>query len=110
MKKLGKGSHVHRDLLLEVVSAVHVLKDILRNIEQVVERILDGDFIASNLFDLEVCILREPLLFLELLKIPQRVTSALDLLCNRTFLASLTCGATTECCTEDEGGRSHKFF
>jgi len=108
VKKLGQSGHVHCDLLLEVVRAVHVFKDVLRHEEQLVVRVLDGDLVTFDRLDFKVGRLREPLFFLKLLRIPERLASALDFLCSCSFFA--TSGASSDSRTKDERGSGNELF
>ena len=105
LKQFGHCSHVHIDLLLEMVSAVHALKNVFGDVEVIAERVPHSDSVAINLFNVQVRGLREELLCLELLRVPQRLACALNLL-GRTLLRSFL--AATYSRTENEGGSADK--
>ena len=105
LKQFCHSSHVHIDLLLEMVTAVHALKNVFGDVEVVAERVLDSDSVAINLLNVQVCGLGEELLCLELLRVPQRLACAPNLL-GRTLLRSFL--AATYSRTENEGGSADK--
>ena len=88
-----------------MIPAVHAFKNVFGDVEVVAERVLHCDPVAIDIFNVQVCGLREELLCLELLRVPQRLTCAPNLL-GRTLLRSFL--AATNSCTENERGSADK--
>ena len=82
-KDLGESSHGDWYLLSEMLSTVHVLKDVSRYIEHVSVGIFDSDSLWLDSGDLKVCSLREDLIGSELLGVPESWSGPFDLLDNR---------------------------
>jgi len=107
MKQLCESSHVDRHFLLEMVSTVHALKNVFGYVKKVTKGVFDSDSVSSNLCNIEVGSLREPLLGLELLRVPESFSSSLDLFSSSSLLATF---ASTDSCAQDERGSVHKVL
>ena len=88
-----------------MVSTVHGLKNVLRNVQIVTVGVLDCDAVPIDRLDVEVGSLREVLLRLELLRVPQRLARALYFL-GRAFLRALF--RATDCSAQDIGSCAYE--
>ena len=88
-----------------MLTAVHALKDVLRNVQVVAERVLDSDAVSINLLDVQIGRLREELFCLILLWVPQWLSSALNFL-GSTLLSSLF--STSYSSAQNEGSGTDK--
>ena len=91
-----------------MVATVHAFEDVFGDVKRVTERVHYSDSVCSDLRDLEVCSLREELVCLKLLYVPERRTGALCL-CSPAFLpfADNLTQDERSCCNE---GFGHLFL